>query len=41
MADLFRRLCRHAAPPRRDGYIGGIDHFGIVVDDIEGGGSSA
>src|SRR5688500_8275359 len=21
--------------PRRDGYVGGIDHFGIVVDDVE------
>jgi catechol 2,3-dioxygenase-like lactoylglutathione lyase family enzyme len=21
--------------PRRDGYIGGIDHFGMVVDDVE------
>jgi catechol 2,3-dioxygenase-like lactoylglutathione lyase family enzyme len=21
--------------PRRDGYVGGIDHFGMVVDDIE------
>ena len=21
--------------PRRDGYVGGIDHFGIVVDDIQ------
>jgi len=21
--------------PRRDGYVGGLDHFGIVVDDVE------
>jgi len=21
--------------PRRDGYVGGIDHFGMVVDDVE------
>ena len=21
--------------PRRDGYVGGIDHFGLVVDDVE------
>ena len=21
--------------PRRDGYVGGIDHFGIVVDDVD------
>src|SRR4051794_37832711 len=21
--------------PRRDGYVGAIDHFGIVVDDVE------
>ena len=20
--------------PRRDGYVGGIDHFGMVVDDV-------
>src|SRR5580765_3744001 len=21
--------------PRRDGYVGGIDHFGMAVDDVE------
>ena len=21
--------------PRRDGYVGGLDHFGVVVDDID------
>ena len=21
--------------PRRDGYVGGLDHFGMVVDDVE------